>query len=148
MTNGVNTVFSIGASGNAPLTYQWRFNGTNLPGATGQSLPLLNVQRRHGGVYSVQVSNAFDVAVSSNATLTVLVPPIQILGTGTSFSAPGHFTLNFTGDSNTVFAIETSTNLLDWTQTGTVTNITGTVLYDDGTAGSSPYRFYRLRIVP
>ena len=149
VSNGVTVQMKTGASGNAPLSYQWRFNGTNLPGAITPTLTITNVQSWHAGVYSARVSNPYDVAVSSNASLTVLVPPMtRFLPAGLTFSAPGHFMLNFTGDSNSVIAIETSTNLINWVQTGTITNTTGTVSYDDGSAGDAPYRFYRLRLVP
>ena len=149
VSNGVTVQMKTGASGNAPLSYQWRFNGTNLPGAITPTLTITNVQSWHAGVYSARVSNPYDVAVSSNASLTVLVPPMtRFLPAGLTFSAPGHFMLNFTGDSNSVVAIETSTNLINWVQTGTITNTTGTVSYDDGSAGDAPYRFYRLRLVP
>jgi hypothetical protein len=144
----VNVTFTVGASGSAPFVYQWRKDGTNLPGATSASLLLTNVQRRHSGTYSARVTNPYDASFSSNATLTVLVPPIQILGNGIGFSAPGQFTLNFLGDVGGVFAVETSTNLMNWAQTGTVTNTTGTAQYNDPTASGSAYRFYRLRLLP
>ena len=41
-----------------PSTYQWRFNGTNLGGATNSSLSLTNVQAANAGIYDVVVSNA------------------------------------------------------------------------------------------
>ena len=148
VSNGVNVTFSVGASGTPPFAYQWRKDGTNLPGAASASLLLTNVQRRHAGTYAARVTNPYDVSFSSDATLTVLVPPIQILGNGIGFSAPGQFTLNFLGDAGGVFAVETSTNLLNWTQTGTVTNTTGTTQFNDPTAGGSDYRFYRLRLLP
>jgi P pilus assembly chaperone PapD len=31
LANNTNLVFSVQASGNGPLTYQWFFNGTNVP---------------------------------------------------------------------------------------------------------------------
>ena len=45
------------ASGTAPLSYQWRFNGTNLSGATSSALALSNVQTNNSGSYAVVVSN-------------------------------------------------------------------------------------------
>ena len=35
---GAAADFSISVSGTAPLSYQWRFNGTNIPGATASQL--------------------------------------------------------------------------------------------------------------
>jgi hypothetical protein len=148
VTNGVNVAFAVGANGTPPLTYQWKRDGTNLPGATGTFLLLTNVQRHHEGTYAVQVNNVYDTALSSNATLTVIVPQIQILGTSSSFTAPGRFTLSFLGDMGGVFAVEASTNLVDWTEIGTVTNTTGTAQFDDTAAADFVYRYYRLRLLP
>jgi hypothetical protein len=67
--------FNVTAQGTAPLFYQWRCNGTNLTGANGASLILSNVPPAFAGNYSVVVSNFVGTATSSNATLTVYVPP-------------------------------------------------------------------------
>jgi hypothetical protein len=147
LSNGLSTSFIVGASGTAPLSYQWKHEGTNLPGATSSTLTLNNIQRAHAGIYAAQVSNPYDTALSSNATLVVLVPPIQIMPGSLSFSAPGNFTLQFSGDAGGVFAIETSTNLSNWVQAGTVTNTTGTAQFMDPTAGNGTYRFYRLHLL-
>jgi len=73
---GSNATFSVTATGSAPLSYQWRFNATNIAGATGSSYTRSNAQTNHAGPYSVVVSNAtFTTVTSSVATLTVNVPP-------------------------------------------------------------------------
>jgi hypothetical protein len=59
--------------GAGPLQYQWRFNGTNLPNATNATLVLTNARVMDTGNYTVAVSNAFGVAISSNAFLGVTV---------------------------------------------------------------------------
>jgi alpha-tubulin suppressor-like RCC1 family protein len=55
----------------ASTTYQWLFMGTNLPGATTNPLVLTNAQAGQAGSYSVIVSNAYGMAASSNATLSL-----------------------------------------------------------------------------
>jgi len=73
----LNARFDVVATGTGPLSYQWQFQGTNLPGADSSSLPLSNIQTNQAGVYRVVVTNLCGTAVSSNAVLTVLaVPPI------------------------------------------------------------------------
>ncbi len=79
---GSDVTFSVTASGTPPLQYQWRRNGTNLPGATLPGLTLSNVQPADMGFYSVQVSNAAGSVVSSNASLLVVVLPGFITVTG------------------------------------------------------------------
>ena len=68
---GSSIAFSVGAFGDAPLSYQWRFNGGNLSGATSSSYPLNNVQAGNAGSYSVAVTNNVGSVTSSVATLSV-----------------------------------------------------------------------------
>ncbi len=76
VTQGQSAVFSSLASGTAPLSYQWYFN-TNIlmSGQTGTNLSLSNVQGTNAGSYSVRVSNAGGNITSTQAVLTVLLPP-------------------------------------------------------------------------
>src|SRR5205814_529874 len=75
VTQGVNVTFSATASGTAPLGYQWRLNGSNIAGAIATSYTRTNVQTADAGNYSVLVTNVAGMAISSDAALTVLVPP-------------------------------------------------------------------------
>jgi hypothetical protein len=82
---GQSATFSVTATGTAPLRYQWRFNGTNIVGATNTLVTLNNVQLAQAGNYSVLVSNLVDSVISSNAVLTVntpvcVTPPSGLVG--------------------------------------------------------------------
>ena len=69
---GMDTGFTVVAQGVPPLSYQWYFNGTNrLVGATNATLSLTNVQPKHAGNYSVNVTNSLGFDVSQPATLIV-----------------------------------------------------------------------------
>ena len=81
--------FTVGASGAAPLTYQWRLNGVNLPGATGSSY-VTNV----AGNYTVVVANSCGSVTSVVATLTVTTAP--------TITCPGNVTSNSCGTSAAV----------------------------------------------
>jgi hypothetical protein len=73
-----NGTFTVAASGTLPLSYQWSFNGTNLPWATNYSLTLTNVQPLNAGQYSVVVSNLSGSVTSYAANLTVVTLPPSI----------------------------------------------------------------------
>ena len=73
---GGNVTFTAAATGSGTLSYQWRFNGANLAGATGTSLTLTNIQLHQIGNYSMQARSGALSATSSNAYLAVLVPPL------------------------------------------------------------------------
>ena len=69
---GTNVTLTVSAtSANGSLTYQWRFNGTNLASATAASLTFTNVQPIKTGGYDVVVNNSGGAVTSSVAQLTV-----------------------------------------------------------------------------
>jgi len=71
-----NTVtFAVTAGGTPPVNYQWYFNGTNILGATNSLITIDSVSPAQAGNYSVLVTNLFGAVISSNAVLTVYVPP-------------------------------------------------------------------------
>lgn len=70
--------FNVTATGAEPLAYQWFKANDPLAGETAGTLTLMNVQPGQAGNYHVVVSNAYGVATSSNALLTVLTYPPTI----------------------------------------------------------------------
>lgn len=73
---GSAATFTVVAGGPPPLAYQWRLNGTNLPGATNATLVIPTVNSSNAGVYTVIVSNNSDAIESGGATLTVYSPVV------------------------------------------------------------------------
>ena len=80
---GSSTTFSVVAAGTAPLSYQWRFNGTDISGATAASYTISNVQSGNAGSYSVVVSNSAGSVTSNVATLSVTVTTLIEAESGT-----------------------------------------------------------------
>ena len=130
---GSFSAFRIEASGENPLTYQWRLNGVDLPGATRCALVLNAVQADQAGLYSVVVANRRGQRTSADARLTVVGIDIasqprdqtgylngrarlsvEMAGVG-----PFHYQWRFEG---TDLAGATESNLtltnLDWSQDG------------------------------
>jgi hypothetical protein len=88
--------FSVNATGNTPLSFQWYYNGvTALPDATNATLTLNNVQWSDAGSYSVVVSNSYGAVTSFQATLT-FTPPVILQQPLTQSPLPG---------SNVVFTV-------------------------------------------
>lgn len=71
-------VLQCAATGSDTLVYQWQLNGINVPGATAATLSINPVSWLHRGTYRCVVSNAVGSAVSRNAVVTVVSPPIII----------------------------------------------------------------------
>ena len=54
---GALASFFVVAADTRGLAYQWRFNGTNISGATGDALLLNNIRATNEGLYSVVLVN-------------------------------------------------------------------------------------------
>ena len=83
-TVGTAVQFSVTATGVPAPSYQWRFNGTPISGATAATLSLTSVSAANAGDYTVVATNDLGSATSSAATLTVTAAPV----TPTTPSAP------------------------------------------------------------
>lgn len=119
---GANTSFTVAAFGTPSPAYQWMFNGsTVIPGATGSTLNLSNVQSTNAGTYSVTITNLGGTTNSFAATLTVNAPS----GTGYVIfanyqgasankiytnTAVGGAATGLTIDTNYIYALYVSTN--------------------------------------
>jgi len=79
---GSSVSFTVAVSSVTFPTYQWRLNGTGIPGATASTYTIGNVQSNHAGNYSVAITNAVGYAISANALLTVTAPPFTVVGWG------------------------------------------------------------------
>jgi hypothetical protein len=108
---GNTTNFTVAAIGTGTIGYQWKFNGTDIPGATSSTLTVANIQATNEGTYTVAVSDDFDTFLSQPATLTVISAPVLTLkpfnetaveGTSVSFStaAGGTTPINFRWRTN------------------------------------------------
>ncbi|MCG3125627.1 MAG: hypothetical protein CHACPFDD_00452 [Phycisphaerae bacterium] len=71
-----SAVFTVVATGTGPLSYQWRKDGGDLSGETGDTLTIAFVQSVDAGSYDVVVTNACGSVTSNAATLTVDVGPL------------------------------------------------------------------------
>jgi hypothetical protein len=78
---GGSITLRVAARGAFPLSYQWRFNGNDLPDATNSVLQLTNAQPSLNGGYSVFISNSLGTATSSTGVLTVVAAPLTQVAT-------------------------------------------------------------------
>jgi len=115
---GGTATFNVMATGTAPLSYVWRFNGSPVPGANSATLTITNVQPVNGGNYDVIVSNPYSAATSSVALLTVSCPGTNVVtvASDAAFRAAvaigGHVRLCFNGTvtlTNTIDVLKNTT---------------------------------------
>jgi hypothetical protein len=72
--SGSNAAFRVEAAGTLPLSFQWRFNGSNLAWGTNPTLRLERVTTANAGTYSCVVSNVAGTVTSTDATLVLFAP--------------------------------------------------------------------------
>lgn len=96
---GATVTFTVTATSSSPMTYQWRFNDQDIPGATGSSLTLAHVQDAQSGNYQVIVTDSIGSVASDVALLTVL-SSVEIL------NAPVN--LSVVEGGTAVFSVETT----------------------------------------
>jgi hypothetical protein len=82
--------FTVTAGGTRPLSYQWRFDGSNVVGATTSVLNLTDLRTDQAGTYSVVITNELGSIESRDAQLTVIIPPsvVSIVGTNVISGSP------------------------------------------------------------
>ncbi len=89
---GGNASFTVSASGNATLTYQWFKGDDDIPGATTATLALTNVQAADAATYTVVITNGVGSVTSAGATLVLTgiapsittPPPARIAAAGST----------------------------------------------------------------
>ncbi len=115
--------FTVTPTGTPPLQFQWRFNDTDILGATASSFSRSNAQPEHVGSYSVLVTNIAGGVISSNAALQLIVPAPSLLA-----SSDG---LRWQGLSNLSYTVQSRTNLVvgDWQAVGQASSPTGTLTF-------------------
>lgn len=114
---GETATFTVAVTGSLPMSYQWRFYGTNLAGQTLASLVLIGVTTNQAGPYAVVVTNHYASVTSSMATLTVVPEP----GLGEALDAPQ---LLWTTGGNALWKGQTSVahDGQDAAQSGTISD--------------------------
>jgi hypothetical protein len=137
--------FNVSASGTGPLSYQWMFWGTNLPGANAAILYLPGVQSAQAGPYVVVVTNDAGMVTSDTATLRVLVPPV-IQSTSLVVS-PTDVSISLSSVLGLSYSLEYKNSLDDTNWVSVLPPIQGngsTVILHDTNNPSAFSRYYRV----
>jgi hypothetical protein len=152
VTNRAFTL-EVQVAGVAPLvTYQWFFNGNPLAHATNATHVFGALSRANSGRYSVAITNDFGHVVSSEALVWVRVPQQlralertpdgrgQFLFSdpdGVLSSEPSRFEVQHTADLSGATTV--------WVVTpGTISLSNGQFLFEEQTAGTNDFRYYRV----
>ncbi|MDB6064872.1 MAG: hypothetical protein JWR26_1080 [Pedosphaera sp.] len=143
---GSNANFTVQASGDPVLKYQWYHSNSPVAGATNSSLALSSLQLAASGPYRVIVTNNFGAVTSSVVNLIVGSLPQSIQYT---LVPSNHtFSLQMPGTPGFNYVLQATTNVLPpvtWQNIATnPADPNGNWSFMDTNLTSSPARFYRI----
>jgi hypothetical protein len=90
---GSEASLTVRAIGTLPMSYQWQFDNSDIPGATSQTLVIPTVALTNAGSYTVIITNSVGSSNSIAAVLTVSNAPVS---GNLTYGLVGHY--KFDGD--------------------------------------------------
>jgi hypothetical protein len=142
---GGSATFSVGATGLAPLTYQWYSSGTPINGATQATFTLPAVTCN--GAYTVLVRDSAYTLFSASAALTVCAQIPEANGVlGSRMLVDGAWRMQLIGNAPPGSVVEASENLIDWEPI--YTNLTEQDLFIFDHAMDRAQLYFRIRRRP
>jgi hypothetical protein len=73
VTRGTDVTFSVSATGAGALSYQWRRDGVDIPGATTNTYTVPGADLEDEGAYTVAVGDMNGIVISEPALLRILI---------------------------------------------------------------------------
>ncbi len=138
------------------LDYNQPFSNIRLtysPGETNKEIAVTlfgDNEREFLETIRLSLLDFFKVSAGTFPVLDIIItdadaPPFM---TTPVVSTNGQFTATFTGYPGQVFAVECTSNFINWTELVRLTNTTGTLVYSQSFATNTAGRFYRTRLIP
>ena len=119
VTNNTSVTFSAAVGGQSPLSYRWRFNGTNLPaggnvsGTTSNVLTITAAAASNSGNYQLVATNSLGSVTSGVAVLSVgFAPAFSTQPTNLTIPSGGNARFSATVSGSTPLAFQ-------WRKNGT-----------------------------
>lgn len=138
--SGGGLTLNVAASGTG-LSYQWQFNGTNIPGATNPALSLSNLGATNAGAYRVVISSSAGGSTTSQNANLLFFGDLKLYG-GVTLGGP-------VGQQFQVeFADVVSVGATNWLSLTNVTLPFSPFLVIDPDSPGRTKRFYRALPLP
>jgi hypothetical protein len=120
LCNGSDALFNVVTAGIGTINYQWRYNGTNIPGATNDTLIVNNITNTtNGGTYNVVVTGGTCSSGTINSTtvsLNIQSPTNAVSGSqsATCVVRGGDWIHFYTNDGKLLVSIKGTTPTADF----------------------------------
>jgi hypothetical protein len=141
VSNQGTATFSVTAVSLTTLQYRWFHDGSLIPDATDRTYTISNVQWTDEGTYAVEVRNASGRVMSSDATLTLINPPLHF---DSAAVLDGGLRMEVSGPSASSYVLLASTNLSEWFPISTNSGSSGNAVFVE--PAGSPFTFYAAMI--
>ncbi len=105
VVDGGGAQFTVAATGSGTLTYQWKHDGTTIPGATTPSYQVMGATATDAGAYTCVVSSALN---GTTATATSNAASLSFVGAPTITAQPADLTI--ASGSTATFAVGATGN--------------------------------------
>jgi hypothetical protein len=122
-------------------------NATLNPNSGAFSFRPLVTQANSTNNFTLQVSDDGSPSLSATQSFSVVVNQLSAPGIGNVSFAGRHIGFNISGQSGPDYAVETSTNLTQWS-TAFITNSPALPFVWTDTNAALPQRFYRVKLGP
>ena len=133
---GASVSFNASAGGTVPISYQWKFNGNAISGATNTGYTLANVQSTNAGNYTIVVTNLYGSATSAPVSLTVYPPQTVVFADNFDSNSAANWTVNKSStDTRVTFSYDYSAMGIASARTSTGGTTRGVKLEANITAG-------------
>jgi hypothetical protein len=132
--DGQAAEFSVVASGDSPLSYQWVKNGSDVEGATSSIYSIPTVGTGDLGSYNVKINNPAGSITSSNASLNLFQAPVitsQPQNLDLMVSGVGYLNVGVMGDQPFAFQWDKNGEII-LAATGSAFEITNAQISDSG----------------
>ena len=133
------------------LTYALLAGATNATLNTNSgafSFRPLVTQANSTNNFTLKVSDSGSPSLSTTQSFAVFVNPLSAPGISNVSFAGGKFSFQVSGQSGPDYAIETSTNLTQWSDVFTTNSPTPPFVWMDSNSPAAPQRFYRVKLGP
>ena len=139
LSAGANTLLSFALTGDGPFSYQWRFSGSPLSGATNPTLSLNGVTAAQAGLYNIVVTGPGGAVTSTPASVAIF---------GMQFIPSGGQPLPLLildGAIGTQYRLETASNIFlpNWSLLTSVTLPSARFYFADTASSNQTVRLYR-----
>lgn len=122
---GSPATFSVDASGDGAISYQWRLNGSPISGATAASYTINATAQANEGTYTCRITSDCGTITSAGATLNVAVGPAVTThpsgGGGFCLGATATFTVAGSSESSLSYQWLKNNNQIDGETSATLT---------------------------